>query len=379
MFDHYEKEYLGTAKKATADIELIDQLLPGVEREATIKRAGEGITAAEEIVQGMEMEARSMTGEAKQQLAAKAKDYKKSIADMRAKLNAAKTSGKAEKSARDELLRSSDPTLRMEADSQRSRLMATNERLNNASDKIRGAVQTALETEKIGESILSDLADQRATIAHARGTLAGTMSGLDKSKKMLQGMGRRALKNKVLMYVVIATLIIMIMFIVYCACAARVPSVPCPFGLGEALGWAAPLEALGWGSLALAHHGPALAHYGAHKRTRPHLPSRMLLRQSNSSIHRRSRTRRPLRGRRRHRRHRRSCRRRGELNSTQPPSYLVPGEIDNTIPRSTDYMYSGSTLCHVRHRVHVCQYVSPGPAEYRVCWLKPVNVAVRVG
>ena len=246
MFDHYEKEYLGTAKKATADIELIDQLLPGVEREATIKRAGEGITAAEEIVQGMEMEARSMTGEAKQQLAAKAKDYKKSIADMRAKLNAAKTSGKAEKSARDELLRSSDPTLRMEADNQRSRLMATNERLNNASDKIRGAVQTALETEKIGESILSDLADQRATIAHARGTLAGTMSGLDKSKKMLQGMGRRALKNKVLMYVVIATLIIMIMFIVYCACAARVPSVPCPFGLGEALGWPSPLEALGW-------------------------------------------------------------------------------------------------------------------------------------
>lgn len=229
MFDHYEKEYLGTAKKAMADIELIDQLLPGVEREATMKRAGEGITAAEEIVQGMEMEARSMTGEAKQQLAAKAKDYKKSTADMRAKLNAAKTSGKAEKAARDELLRSSDPTLRMEADNQRSRLMATNERLNNASDKIRGAVQTALETEKIGESILSDLADQRATIAHARGTLAGTMSGLDKSKKMLQGMGRRALKNKMLMYVVIATLIIMIGFIVYCACAARVPSVPCPF------------------------------------------------------------------------------------------------------------------------------------------------------
>lgn len=317
MFDHYEKEYLGTAKKATADIELIDQLLPGVEREATIKRAGEGITAAEEIVQGMEMEARSMTGEAKQQLAAKAKDYKKSIADMRAKLNAAKTSGKAEKSARDELLRSSDPTLRMEADNQRSRLMATNERLNNASDKIRGAVQTALETEKIGESILSDLADQRATIAHARGTLAGTMSGLDKSKKMLQGMGRRALKNKVLMYVVIATLIIMIMFIVYCACAARVPSVPCPFGLGRGPRVGIPFGGPRVGS-------PALAHYGAHKHTRAHLPSRTLLRQSNSSIHRRSRNRRPLRGRRRHRLRRRPRRNlRGELNSTQLNSTAI--------------------------------------------------------
>lgn len=215
MFDHYESEYLSTTKKVQQDIELIDQLLPGSERNDTIKRTNEGIEAAQEIVQSMELEARSMSGEAKQQLVAQAKDYKKGIADMRRRLKEAQTSSRAETAARDELLRSADPSLRMEADNQRSRLMATTERMNKTSDVLRGAVQVALETEQVGESILSDLADQRATIAHARGTLAGAGSALDKSKRMLQGMGRRALKNKIMMYVIIFVLAGMITFICY--------------------------------------------------------------------------------------------------------------------------------------------------------------------
>jgi len=215
MFDHYEKEYLSTSKKAMQDIELVDQLLPGVERDDVVKRTTEAIGAAEEIVQSMELEARSMSGESKMQLKDQAKDYKAGIADMRARLKAAQTSSRAETAARAELLRHADPTLRMEADSQRSRLMGTTERLNKTSDVLRGAVQTALETEQVGESILSDLADQRATIAHARGTLAGTQAGLDKSKRILQGMGRRALKNKVMMYVIIFVLLGMISFICY--------------------------------------------------------------------------------------------------------------------------------------------------------------------
>ena len=148
---------------------------------------------------------------------------------MRSRLRSAQTSGRAEQAARDELLRSADPTLRMEADNQRSRLMGTTDRLNKSSEVLRGAVATALETEKIGESILSDLADQRATIAHARGTLAGASAGLDKSKRILQGMGRRALKNKVMMYVIIFVLLGMISFICYCASFARLRSVLFPY------------------------------------------------------------------------------------------------------------------------------------------------------
>ena len=215
MFDHYEKEYLGTTRKAMQDIEEVDSLLPGVERDTIVKRTSAAIQAAEEIVQSMDLEARSMAGESKQQLVAQAKDYKAGIAGLKTRLKAAQASSRAEEAARAELMRGTDPTLRMEAENQRSRLMATTETLNRGTDKLRHATKVALETEAVGESILSDLADQRQTIAHARSTLAGASAGLDRSKKLLHGMGRRALKNKVLMYIILGTLAAMILFIIY--------------------------------------------------------------------------------------------------------------------------------------------------------------------
>ena len=93
--------------------------------------------------------------------------------------------------------------------------MATTERTNRQTDKLRAAHQVCLETEQIGASIMEDLESQKQTIAHARATLAGASAGLDKSAKILRGMGRRALKNKVLMIVIIITLVIMISFIIW--------------------------------------------------------------------------------------------------------------------------------------------------------------------
>ena len=71
---------------------MVDQLLPGVERDETAKKASKAIEAAEEIVQSMELEARSLSGEAKQQLVAQAKDYKVGITTLRQKLKSAQTS-----------------------------------------------------------------------------------------------------------------------------------------------------------------------------------------------------------------------------------------------------------------------------------------------
>ena len=215
VFDHYESEYLKLTKAAATDVEFVDQLLPGVERDETAKKATKAIEAAEEIVQTMELEARSLSGEAKQQLVAQAKDYKAGITALKQKLKGAQVSSRAQEAARDELLRGADPALRMEADCQRSRLMATNDRMARGTDKLRAAAQIALETEEVGASIMQDLESQRATIEHARGTLAGASRGLDRSRRLLQGMGRRAMQNRILMVVIIFVLILMISFIVW--------------------------------------------------------------------------------------------------------------------------------------------------------------------
>jgi len=215
VFDHYETEYLRLTRQAMQDVEMIDQLLPGAEREATAKKAMQSIDSAEEIVQSMELEARSLGGDAKQQLVAQAKDYKSGIAGLRTRLRSAHRSSRAEEQARTELLRGTDPTLRLEADNQRDRLMATTERLNRGTDKLRAATQIALETEAVGASIMADLESQKQTLRHARGTLAGASAGLDRSKRLLSGMARRALQHKIMMYAIIGLLFVMIVFIIW--------------------------------------------------------------------------------------------------------------------------------------------------------------------
>ena len=79
IFDHYEQEYLKLTKSAATEIEMVDQLLPGAERETTAKRALRALEAADEIVQSMDLEARSLSGSAKHELVAQAKDYKAGI------------------------------------------------------------------------------------------------------------------------------------------------------------------------------------------------------------------------------------------------------------------------------------------------------------
>ena len=228
MFDHYETEYLRLTRQAMQDVEMVDQLLPGAEREATAKKATQSIDAAEEIVQSMELEARSLGGDAKQQLIAQAKDYKSGIAGLRTRLRTAHRSSRAEEQARTELLRGTDPTLRLEADNQRDRLMETTERLNRGTDKLRAATQIALETEAVGASIMADLESQKQTIRHARGTLAGASAGLDRSKRLLSGMVRRALQHKVMMYAIIGLLCVMIIFIIWCKRSPRTRTCTVP-------------------------------------------------------------------------------------------------------------------------------------------------------
>ena len=143
IFDHYETEYLKLTRHAATDIELVDQLLPGAERDTTAKKASQTIQAAEEIVQSMELEARSLSGEAKQMLVAQAKDYRMGISTLSKKLKNALTSSRAQEAARDELLRGADPALRMEADGQRARLMATTERMQRGTDKLKAAFAPA--------------------------------------------------------------------------------------------------------------------------------------------------------------------------------------------------------------------------------------------
>ena len=72
IFEHYESEYLSSARTAAQDIEQINNLLPGIERDTIVKRTQASIEQAGEICSQMELEARSLQGAERQQLIAQA-------------------------------------------------------------------------------------------------------------------------------------------------------------------------------------------------------------------------------------------------------------------------------------------------------------------
>jgi hypothetical protein len=64
-------------------------------------------------------------------------------------------------------------------------------------------------------AILGDLSKQRETLNHARGTLKFATDGLDRSRKLLNAMARRAAMNKLTMYGVIALLVGMLLLLLW--------------------------------------------------------------------------------------------------------------------------------------------------------------------
>ena len=195
IYEHYEAEYLACTKRAMENMERIPELLPGVERESLVASTSKAIESAEEVVQQMELEARSASGDAKREGLAQAQDYKVALMNMRTQLKQARASDKANERAREALLEGTDRALRMESEAEHARMAATTTRLQKGTDTIRAACQVAIETEAVGASIMSDLENNRQTIEHARSTLGYANQGLAKSKRLLQGMGRRARCN----------------------------------------------------------------------------------------------------------------------------------------------------------------------------------------
>ena len=72
-----------------------------------------------------------------------------------------------------------------------------------------GAVQ------ELGVGVLQNLHRQRETLVHARDTLHGADDGLAKARRVLAGMSRRIMTNKVIMIGICALLIGAIVLVIY--------------------------------------------------------------------------------------------------------------------------------------------------------------------
>ena len=198
IFKGYEEEYCALSAsigQKTAKVEGLGE----AERRPVMKEVEAELTQASELLEQMALEVRSVPAAESSRLNTTLKGYKADLAASRGALREAEATA-----TRVDLLGGGAgaelPT------EERSRLLAVNERLQEGARTLRNAERTVLETEAIGASILGDLRTQRETIEHASGTLRGANDNLARSKRLIQGIARRALANKLLMWLMIVVL-----------------------------------------------------------------------------------------------------------------------------------------------------------------------------
>ncbi|KAK3164567.1 hypothetical protein QOZ80_1AG0021230 [Eleusine coracana subsp. coracana] len=213
VFESYERQYCeasaSLARKCTAAASLQGEKLK--QKAAEIKS---GIDGAESLIRKMDLEARNLQPSIRAGLLAKLREYKSDLNNLKGTLKRI-SSGNAQQGAREELLESGmADTLGVSAD-QRSRLLRATERQNQTTDRLRDSHRTMLETEELGVSILHDLHQQRQSLLHAHDTLHTVDDNLGKSRRIIGAMVRRMDRNKWIIGIIIALLVLAILVILY--------------------------------------------------------------------------------------------------------------------------------------------------------------------
>ncbi|KAF5479490.1 hypothetical protein F2P56_000304 [Juglans regia] len=213
VFEGYERQYCelssNLSRKCTAS-----SALHGEQKKQKFAEIKSGIDEAESLIRKMDLEARSLQPNIKAVLLAKLREYKSDLNNLKSEVKRI-VSGNLNPAARDELLESGMADALTASADQRTRLMMSTERLGKSGGRIKESRRTMLETEELGVSILQDLHSQRQSLLHANNTLRGVDDNIGKSKRILTAMSRRMAKNKWIIGIIIAVLVIAIILILY--------------------------------------------------------------------------------------------------------------------------------------------------------------------
>mmetsp|Transcript_26475 Transcript_26475/g.71542 ORF Transcript_26475/g.71542 Transcript_26475/m.71542 type:complete len:254 (+) Transcript_26475:69-830(+) len=248
-FENYDEEFKGATGIIATKISLLPNVSGG-EKNSSIAEIEKELANAQALVEQMDLEARSSTGETRAEMQTRARTHKTTLTDLKNNLRDARAAFPTSVQAqRDDLLggarRAGQPSaeLTAEAQNQRQRLLAQTDALGKTSSRLEQTQRIVMETEEIGINILSDLDQQRQTLEGTRDKLRGADTDLARSRRILQGMARRALANKLIMVGIIVTLVFFIGLIVYIqwfsdgdsssSSSAKAPAAASPQGAGS--------------------------------------------------------------------------------------------------------------------------------------------------
>ncbi|PRW58605.1 alkaline phosphatase isoform A [Chlorella sorokiniana] len=204
LWRQYETEYCTKATELSNRVEGLAALAPE-QRRSGVRDLEAAVREAEQLLQRMDMEARSYSPDQARQLLQKVKEYKADLAALKEKARRGAAGAGGGPDARAELGLAGD--YYQTSAGQRDRLLTATDRLNKTSDRIQQGRQQLHETEELGVQILSDLQRQRETILHSRDTLHTVDTHISRSRQILSTMSKRILQNKLIMWGIILLLL----------------------------------------------------------------------------------------------------------------------------------------------------------------------------
>ncbi|RVE59689.1 hypothetical protein OJAV_G00190960 [Oryzias javanicus] len=214
-FESYEQDFGTTTAEITNKIGRIPKL-SGEEKTQLILNVDKQLEEVRELMEQMDLEVREIPVQSRAMYNSRLKSYKQELEKLEKDFKRSRIAYSDE--VRHELLGddggSSENQL-IKLREERAHLLDNTERLERSSRRLEAGYQIAVETEQVGQEILSNLHSDREKIQKARERLRETDANLGKSSRILTGMLRRIIQNRILVFMLGAIILLTIILAIY--------------------------------------------------------------------------------------------------------------------------------------------------------------------
>ncbi|XP_057682989.1 vesicle transport through interaction with t-SNAREs homolog 1A isoform X3 [Corythoichthys intestinalis] len=190
-FETYEQDFGTVTAELTNKIGRIPKL-GGEEKTQLVLNVDKQLEEVRELLEQMDLEVREIPVQSRAMYNSRLKSYKQEVEKLEKDFKRSRIAYSDE--VRNDLLGddvgSSENQL-IKLREERAHLLDNTERLERSSRRLEAGYQIAVETEQVGQEILSNLHTDREKIQRARERLRETDANLGKSSRILTGMLRR--------------------------------------------------------------------------------------------------------------------------------------------------------------------------------------------
>ncbi|XP_030195913.1 vesicle transport through interaction with t-SNAREs homolog 1A isoform X1 [Gadus morhua] len=214
-FEAYEQDFGTLTAEITNKVGRIPKL-SGEEKTQLVLNVDKQLEEVRELMEQMDLEVREIPVQSRAMFNSRLKSYKQELEKLEKDFKRSRIAYSDE--VRNELLgddAGSSENQLIKLREERAHLLDNTEKLERSSRRLEAGYQIAVETEQIGQEMLSNLNTDREKIQRARERLRETDANLGKSSRILTGMLRRIIQNRFLVFILGAIILITIILALY--------------------------------------------------------------------------------------------------------------------------------------------------------------------